>query len=790
MGYKHDLMIGRSKKFFTLVGGLLAIGTLIFAGYLYWLIRSSNPPLGRGASVSGLSHEVRIEQDALGVPTIRGETTQDIYRGQGWVTARDRLFQMDLIRRKLSGRLSEIFGEKLVGVDTFHRKLGLSHVVRKATSAMGKKRRSSFQAYAEGVNAFLREGALPFEIRVLGYQPEPWRVEDSLLVILAMFADLDFQGQYLAERAVTLLYEKRPKPLADFLTSLSGFLDSPVLPEPPLKPLDIPRAETFDLRKELPSAEASPAFDPTPAGSNAWALSGKFTQSGAPIVAGDPHLDLFTPNIWYRVRLAGGPLHVTGVSLPGVPGIVIGSNADVAWSITHPSGDTVDLVRVSQTAKRQQRLEEIRIKKRESHRLVVEDTEWGPILRRDGRDDYAVQWVALDDNQLSQMDTTEFLLARNTSEFLGALSRWKGPVSNVVFATREGDIGWTLAGNLPDRRGFDGRTIAPRDASHYWKGYIPFERLPRVINPPSGYIVSANQRMSSNESDVRRTANNLVCPDRAFRIRQLLDGSKGGWSVDDSSRVQLDVFSPTGAFYRDILTAVLTRSKNTDPWIKAIGALVQNWDGVVSVDSPVFSFIRVFRLRILETLVDPLWGVGSLDESWIGEERLASSQWNYPEPIVKALLDRSPAHLLSRRYASYDEAVIDAALVAAKKLVKNPEELQSLRWGKTNRTAIPHPFSLVLPAFLGRFFNMPNEEVGGTLSTPKAAALLHGRFHSASMRVVVDLSDSRRSVFSQPGGQSGNFQSPNYSDQFAAWLKGTPNPFEPGKVVTVDLLRP
>jgi len=782
-----------SKRLVFIGSGVLGIGAVLLGIFVYWLIRSSNPPLGIGAIVPGLSHEVAIDQDGFGVPTIRGATIEDIYRGQGWVTARDRLFQMDLLRRRSAGRLAEIFGKDVLELDKFHRKLGFHKVVAEAVAVMSDGNRRLFQAYADGVNAFIRSGPLPFEIRVLGYKPGEWRPEDSLLVVLAMFLDLDFHPQYLAERALSLLYQKRPKALADFLTPITGFLDSPVLPDALSKPLEIPLANQFDIRNEPPGSSSDDAFEPGPGGSNAWALSGKFTQTGFPILAGDPHLDLFAPNIWYRARLEGGPLHVTGVSLPGLPGMVIGSNAAVAWSITYPAGDTLDLVKLSSAEARRDRREEIIIKGNRPYELAAQDTDWGPMILTADGSDYALQWTALDGKQLGQIDTTGILLSRNTSDLLEAISRWKGPVSNIVFATRGGDIGWSLAGNFPDRVGFDGRTSITRDREHYWKGYLPFEALPKVLNPPSGYIVSANQRMvpiKENSSEIIRTGNNLTCPERAFRIRQLLEESKGKWNVANSASVQLDIFSSTGAFYRDIIKSRFSREIPQGPWEKSVYELVLDWDGLVSVDTPVFPFIKTFRRQLLASLVEPLWGVNRLEETWIGGERSPMSQWYYLEPVVKALMDQKPAHLLNAKYTNYDAAISDAAVTAAKRLARDPRELKSLRWGNYNHARIIHPFSLALPSFLGRYFNMPETEIGGTLSTPKVAALLYGGFHSASMRMVVDLSDSGRSLFNQPGGQSGNFQSPHYSDQYPSWLNGTPRPFEPGKALTVDIIHP
>ncbi len=768
--------------------GILILSSVIL---IFWMVRHSLPQNGIGGKISGLTSQVRIEQDEFGVPTLSGSSIEDLYRGQGWVTARDRLFQMDLLRRRSSGRLSEIFGKETRQFDTFHRQVGFSKVAADAFLKMPEKHRKLLEAYAEGVNAFIKQGPLPFEMQLLRYEPKPWSPEDSLLVVLAMFVDLDFASQYLSERSVTLLYQNRPKALADFLTPYGGFIDTPVRLDTVSPSRSLP-GPGIDIRNELPLRPKEGAYEKSRRGSNAWALSGKYTQSGKPILAGDPHLDLFAPGIWYRIRLEGDSLKTTGVSLPGVPGIAIGSNDDLAWSITYPSVDNLDLIPVSDADVQSSSEEELKIKGEDPQKIPIKKTLWGPIIAHKNGKDLAIQWTALDSDALSQLDTVATMQARNTSEFLSALSSWKGPASNFVFATKSGDIGWVLAGLIPKRVGFDGRISTTRDKNRDWKGYLSFNEMPREINPPSGLVVSANQRMvpftKGSNAVVYETGSNFSNPDRAFRIKNLLEKEKGKWTVESSAQIQLDIYSPTASFYRDILVNTQSPSKD-DPWWNEISQIAREWNGRVSVDSP-FPLIRAFRRQLIANLVEPLWGTPDLDEDWLKEDKSPVSEWYLVEPVVQSLLENKPLHLLAKQFHSYDEAVIAAALTSAKSLVKNPLDLKKLRWGDYNKTIVPHPFSMAFPDFLGKYFRMPIEESPGTFSTPRAAALLYGKFHSASMRMVVDLSDPTLATYNQPGGQSGNFQSPHYADQFQAWQKGISQKFQPGKSVILDTLTP
>ncbi len=788
----------KRKTKWLLLGVVAILATLLLAASvgLFYLIHTSMLKPGSGGTIAGLKAEVRIEQDGFGVPTIKGNSIADIYRAQGWVMARDRLFQMDLLRRRSAGRLAEIFGMQALRFDKLHRKFGFAHIAKAAASQMQGRVRERMQAFTDGVNAFMQQGPRPFEMRLLGYHPEPWEVSDSILVVLAMFEDLDFYPQVYAEKALTALYAKRPKALADFLTPIAGFLDSPALPDQQRDLLPtIPSVDLFDLRNEQHTIRTiGDRLQPRASvGSNAWVIAGRLTKSGLPIVAGDPHLFLYLPNIWYRLRLQGGGLQVSGIGLPGVPGVVMGSNGHVAWTMTASYGDTIDLVEVPKSAKHQIREEVISIRGEEPITLEVQESKWGPIVERIHEKEYALEWTAQDVEEIAQSDVTELNLAGDVHALIKALSKWQGPTVNLLFGTKAGDIGWLMVGNIPKRIGFEGRYGVARDPYRYWDGTFTPSQLPRLINPASGMIINANQRMVPILQDsiaAKTFGYNHPSPSRAYRIRERLS-EKRGWSAKEIYSIQLDIFSHQLLFYRQLLATALKRlGQREDPWQQAMATLIKAWDGKASVDSAAYPLLRKFRLQLFAHLLEPLWGLPLSKDAQSGKEFWPLIEWYYHEPVLKQLLAKKPAHLLVKQFPSYDAAVVDAAVTAAKSLVQSADELQQLRWGDFNRSQIHHPFSQGLPDFFGKHFRLPVTEISGDHWVPKVATRFHGQFLSSSMRMVVDLANAQNSIFNHAGGQSGHYHSAHFDDQYEAWLQGLPTSFEPGATTVTDVLVP
>src|SRR3989338_385815 len=635
---------------------LLAAGISV---WLYFTIHNSHPKLGQGSHIENLESQVVIEQDEHGVPTIKGNSILDIYRSQGWITARDRFFQMDMIRGRAKGNLSSVFGSKTHESDKLHRLFNFEEVARKAYQTMEPRVQNRLRAYADGVNAFLEQGQLPFEIRVLFYKPQKWAPHHSLFVLLSMHEDLEFALQADTEKALNHLYERRPIEVARFLTPIGGFYDLPLFNENFEQP-KIPSVHVFNLRTDF-SDSAFKNFklsEKASLGSNAWVVSGTKTKSGLPILAGDPHLRLALPNIWYRSYLKGDGLDVIGVSLQGLPGIVIGTNKKIAWSLTSPYVDTVDLVKLPKNTSYTVRKEVIKTRFASDLIHEIKESKFGPILYEDENYAYALQWTALDPTSLLHADLTDLNLSQNKVGLIEAAKKWSGPTQNLVFATHDGDSGWILAGHLPKRVGFSGQVSEVRDENHYWDGYFSFEEMPKLIHNEKDIVVSSNQRTTASHENPNLFGNNWPSPTRAYRIYELLKEEKK-WNATDMLSIQLDIYTYLMTLYRDLLLNTLNKNSGNDIWLSQIKKIVQEWNGKVTTESSAYPLLRDFRTTLLTRIMAPLWCEDSME-------------WNNPEPIMQTILKERPSHLLSSQFMSYDEVIIQSVLTAAKKLSNRP----------------------------------------------------------------------------------------------------------------------
>ena len=778
-----------------IVLGLIVLLLLLVIGG-WALLRLSLPGLGKSVSLPSLTGNVTIDEDNQGVPTIQARSLRDLLVAQGWVTARDRLFQMDLMRRRSAGRLSELFGKAALNTDRLHRVWGFEREADRVVEKMPIEMRRRLEAYADGVNAFMAQGPLPFEIRLLAYRPAPWHARDTILVAFGMFEDLNGPGDS-PELVMAALKKAFPQPVVDYLTADYGFLDASIQPDPKsLTYPSIPSAQFFDTSRHADGNSrgrlSRPPRDRVVWGSNAWAVSGKLTSSGKPLLAGDPHLSLRVPDIWYRVKLQASGLSVLGCSLPGVPGVVIGTTGRLAWSFTNTSADTVDMVDLPVQSGGYVsdgvvhpfgiRHERIEVRGGSSVSFDVKETQWGPVLEEAEGRARALEWTALDPDALMNIDLLELDRATDIQQALKALSNWAGPVQNAMLASSDGHIAWAMVGKIPDRIGFDGRTPAPRDRNHFWRGYVPFSQMPKEIDPPNGFIVNANQRSVAAGPDALRFGYDYPSPARAYRIRELLQG-RTRLLPTDMLAVQADVRSPTHLWYRDQLLAALAKRSPGSPderWYQAMTDLIQKWDGEISVRSRAYPFLKAFRLQVLENIIEPF--VTRLPDDIRDDAEDSLSR----DALVKNLLENRPRNLLASRFSDYDDLLRRAALTAARNTAPGPEFLGAKTWGEINKGDIRHPFSLFLPRVLGAWLDMPHVPFPGDGLVPCA---LHPK-HGPSMRMVVDLSDGARSLFNEPGGQSGHPLSPHYKDLFWAWLHAKASPFEPGTRVATETLSP
>jgi penicillin G amidase len=785
--------------------GLVLVLLVLGGGGATWMnraLRASLPQLEGRRSLPGLSAAVTVGRDAHGVPRIEGASRLDVSRAIGFVHAQERFFQMDLLRRRAAGELSEIVGPATLTADREVRVHRLRRVAERVIAASSPEERGHLEAYAAGVNAGLAALAgPPFEYLAVRASPAPWKPEDSVLGALAMFVTLQ-SNQPEREKTVGLMRARLPKDLAAFLDPRGSEWDAPVEGEP-FGVSPIPGADVLDLRLR-PSAATRSALAledleaTVAAGSNNWAVSGAHTASGAPLLADDMHLGIGVPNTWYRATLAWsdgqGKHEVTGVTLPGTPAVIVGSNTRVAWGFTNSEGDWADLViveadpgdedayRTPEGPRRFERVtERIKVKGAADATLDVAETIWGPVVDRDadGRA-LALRWVAHDPEGVN-LRITSVESATTVAEAQAAANRAGVPAQNFVAVDRDGHIGWTIIGRMPKRFGFDGRVPTSwADGTRGWDGWRDPADYPRVVDPPGGRIWTANARVVGGAKYEKLQEGAYDLGARQKQIRDDLFALDKATEKDLLS-VQLDDRALFHARWQGLLLKVLTQEAVAKDARRAeMRGFVERWGGRASVESVGYRIVRAFRLAVAEAVFVPLTApCKAVDEHF---------SWNripFYEGPLWALVTARPPHLLDAKYASWDDLLLAAADATLAELTKDGTPLAAQTWGARNTTLIQHPLSRAVPS-LGRFLDVPPTPLPGDSHMPRFQAPASG----ASERLVVSPGREAEGIFHMPVGQSGHPWSPYYQDGHAAWARGEPTPFLPGPPVHVLTLMP
>ncbi|HEX6739797.1 MAG TPA: penicillin acylase family protein, partial [Vicinamibacteria bacterium] len=577
---------------------------------LYWRwSRAALPAVDGERRVAGLGAPAMVRRDAQGVPHVEAASAADAFRIQGYVLAQDRLWQMDLLRRRARGELAEAFGEVALRIDREARTLGLGRVAEASVETLPAETRAFVEAYTDGVNAFIAEGSRPLEFRLLNYAPRPWRPADSLAVGKLLAYDLANGWDSEAEQA---LYDGLPGELKAVLFP-DTFPDDHVI-----------------FGADAPAAAAARATgEETARGSNNWVVAGSRTATGLPLVANDPHLQLGVPSIWAAVHLRAPGLDVAGVALPGVPGVLIGRTARVAWGCTNVHDDSADLYVVTPDPARPDhyqgpqgpepfRVIEERIRVRDgtfstsSHEVVhpVRFTRQGPIIQIDKRP-YALRWTALEPRD----EASAFLRlnrAQRLEDLHQALALFPGPSQNFVYGDADGHVAWVSAGLLPIRRAGDGSRPYPASSPDGdWLGYVPYAELPAVVDPPEGVIVTANNRLVGS-SYRYRVGRGGIGPWRAAALREALL-ARQGWTADEMSRVQAERLSiPHRDLARALLEAAARHPGDAD-WEDAVREL-RGWDGRLEPESRAAALVATTFRQIGARVLRPrLNGVPQAD---------------------------------------------------------------------------------------------------------------------------------------------------------------------------------
>jgi penicillin amidase len=779
------------RVFLVAVAVVLCVAVGIIA-WGWWSLRGSLARLDGEVTLAGLGAPVEVTRDALGVPTIRGASRDDVARATGFVHAQDRFFQMDLLRRKAAGTLAALVGPVLVDADKEVRAHRFAEGAARALEDASPEDRSLLEAYAAGVNAGL--AALrrpPFEYFLLRETPQPWKPEDTLLGVYAMFLDLqDDRGR--TEARLGTMHDTLPEALYAFLAPRGTEFDAPLtgapIPTPP-----IPGPDVLDLRategvaRWRAGAVETPADETPQPGSNNWAVAGRLTKDGGALLASDMHLGLAVPNIWYRASLVwpeeGRERRVTGVMLPGTPVVAVGSNGEVAWAFTNTEGDWSDLVVLEidpadadryRTPSGWQRFEHLKetitVHGAPAQALETLWTLWGPVIDTDahGRP-RALRWTAHDRGSvniaLRRLETADSLEAALEDAAASGI-----PAQNFVCAARHGRIAWTIAGRMPRRVGFDGRLPTSwADGAHRWEGWLEPRDYPRVVDPAGGRLWTANARVLDGAPQALIGDGGLALGFRAGRIRDDLLALEHAGPADMLG-VQLDDRSLFYDRWRDVLLGVLTpAAMAAAPARGEARRLVEQWSGRAAVDSAGYRIVRAFRAALAAEVFD------SLTERC----RDADPDFRYTltqrEGPLWRLVRERPAHLLPPAFPSWEERLLAALDRALADLTRDGTPLPQATWGRRNLLRMQHPLSLAVDR-LGPWLDMPREPLSGDDQMPRVQAPDFG----ASERMVVSPGREQDGLFTMPGGESGHPLSPYYRAGHEAWAHGETRPFLPG----------
>ncbi|MFS1525240.1 penicillin acylase family protein [Microbulbifer sp. 2304DJ12-6] len=761
-----------SRLLLTTVAFLVLVAV---SGWLWW--RLSLPMLEGTIDTGILSAPAVIQRDAQGVAIISSNDRASSAFALGFLHAQERFFQMDLLRRNAAGELSELFGAPALKADKKVRRHQFRKRAERNIAAMPAPQRKLLDSYVRGVNFGLQQlGAKPWEYVLLNLKPRPWTASDSLLTIFSMYMTLQStEGRF--EQRDTALAELLPGDLYAFFFPAGGNWDAPLMggaeaavtiPETPISTL---------LTKTDTLAYQAMESDDKVNGSNNWVVGGALTGHGGAILANDMHLGLSVPNIWYRAgwNIPGTDRHIRGATLPGGPTMVVGSNGAVAWGFTNTGGDWSDLIalELNEAGTKYKTPEGWRHFTVEKETIVVKNagdeivevrkTLWGPVIAKNHRGvPLAYRWVAHDTaggnmNLLRIESATTALQALALGPELGI------PHQNFVVGDRDGNIGWTVAGAMPRRVGFDGsRTQSWAQGNAYWNGYLSAEERPQIYNPASHRIWSANARMVSGDWLKIMGDQGYALGARQQQIRdRLLDQPQ----FDERAllAIQLDNRAVFLERWQQHLLGLLQDRKG----YREIYRQVQNWDGRASTSSAGYRIVRNYRLKFMQLSTAPILTYMRQFQPHFTFGPL-KRQFEYP---VWTLAQREPQHLLNPDFESWTTLKLAALDQVLEKMATDGQPLERQTWGAQNTAAIHHPLTRAIPA-LGWLTSMPPDPLPGDTHMPRVQSPDHG----ASERMVVSPGRELDGIFHMATGQSAHPLSPFFANSHRDWVKGNPTP--------------
>lgn len=770
-------------------GGILLLLLIAVGAGVLWLrsvTRAALPRLDGEIHLGGLSAPVTVRRDGHGVPHIDAANEGDLFFAQGYVTAQDRLWQMDVLRRSANGELAEVLGRALVKHDLAQRVFQFRNTARRIYAHLDPAARARLDAYARGVNLFIAQhpDSLPPEFALLRYKPKPWTGADSLSIGVSMMAetlDSHWDAKMEREQVAAKLHNAK---LESDLYPVGSWRDHPPtgevidLTQPhPIPPStnndedDDDRTQTMlgpheDLRALHALLRSNQCEGCTP-GSNEWVIAGAHTTSGKPLLSNDMHLSLTVPNIWYMADLHAPGFHATGVTLVGVPFVIAGHNEHVAWGYTALYADVQDLYVEKLDGKGNYQSadgswkplridrEAIAVHGQPDVTVDLQLTAHGPLLNplftREQRP-IALKWTIYDAS-MNVLPIYELDTAGSCADAAKALSTWATPTLNVVYDDDQGHIAYHAVGRVPLRpAGLVGVPIA--DSTHEWQGYIPFDDLPNASDPPSGFLATANARVTKDKSPYPLTLE-WADPYRVERIYKVLQG-RDGLAPKDMLALQTDVYSEVDQEMGHRFAYAIDHAAGADDRMRKAADLMRNWDGRLSTDSAAASIVARTREALRPMLLEPK--LGDLAEQY---------QWSESNFALEEIVMHANADWLPPGYRDWD-SFLAAAVRRGMETGKAPGDVSRWAYGSWHVIDLEHPLASFLP-IVGRIAGTGPQPLSGDTVTVKQA----GRAFGPSQRFTMDWSNVDGSTENIVLGESGNPLSAYFRDQWNDYYGGT-----------------
>lgn len=794
------------KHFKNTVIGLFFITLLVIATLLTWLYSQFDSALAQlegKQTLYGLTATTQVERDKQGIVTIKAENRLDAAIATGFVHAQERFFQMDLLRRNSAGELASLFGEAAIDYDTEIRQHRFRDRATEIVKQLTEVDLALLKAYTRGVNQGLKYlKAPPFEYLLLRQDPVEWREEDSILTVLSMYIDLQYRDG-TRERTLGLLAKVLSPDVYNFInpkgSQWDAAIDGSIFPSAQLPNMPWPAATSTTTSAlpqtsnniQLPALLArakSPQSEEFP-GSNNWAVAGDISATGSAIVANDMHLGIRVPNTWFRASLEyqdnNNAIKVTGATLPGTPNVIVGSNGNIAWGFTNSYGDWSDVIILETDQDKThyltpdgyvpfiQHKQMLAVKDQDAVDITVKETQWGPVIGENADGQLlAYRWIAHDKSAVN-MAITQLETATSVSQAIKIANKAGMPAQNLMVGDKQGNIGWTIMGPIPQRSNNFGEVPTSwADGKNKWLGMLPAKQYPQMINPTNSRLWTANSRVVGGDMYTKIGNGGYAIGARSSQIKQ------GLFAKDTfDEHALLDIALDNNAMFlkrwqQFLLSNVLTSDMLTQhPHWEKVKTIISTEPLKADTNSVAYRIVRNFRLNLRDQVFSILnENMEKRDESY----SFKAIRHQIETPLWQ-LINQQPDNFLWRSHEAWPDAFATSLNKTISDMTKDTPLAQAT-WGKQNISQVQHPLSRAVP-FIGHWLDMPASEMPGDSYMPR----VQGKTFGASERMIVSPGHESSGIFHMPTSQSGHPWSPFYGLGHNDWVEGKPSNFLPGE---------